>query len=43
MTAQESGYAAPLEQKNGPTFFYKHIAPLERKIEDAKCERQTDY
>ena len=43
MTAEGSGHTAPLERKNGQTFFYKHIAPLERKIEDANYDRQTDF
>ena len=43
MTAEGSGHTAPLERKNGQTFFYKHIAPLERKIEDANYDGQTDF
>ncbi len=43
MTVEDSVHTAPLERKNGQTFFYKHIAPLERKIENANCEGQTDF
>ena len=43
MMAQDYGHTAPLERKNGLTFFYKHIALLERKIEAAKCDGQTDF
>ena len=31
MTAQDTGYTAPLERKTGLTIFYKHFAPLELK------------
>ena len=43
MMAEGSVHTAPLERKNGLTFFYKHIAPLERKIEHANCGGQTDF
>ena len=42
MTTEGSVHTAPLERKNGLTFFYKHIAPLERKIEAANYDKQTD-
>ena len=43
MMAEDFGHTAPLERKNGLTFFYKHIALLERKIEDVNCDGQTDF
>jgi hypothetical protein len=36
-------HTAPLERKNGPTFFYKHIAPLERKIVYSNYDKTDEF